>query len=296
MAALPLFSFSQVELPWSLGPPDGRYLVRPHGGDGGAAPSHVLLLATLGARRRGPLDRRRQRDAAPKPEPAAVATGRATVIAVTEPLADADAARAWLRGAGEDRLAADLGVLNRALHDFRLATADPYVQPADRSRLLVARVGFGEGEQVADGDWTQARELTAIPRHQRRARLLEPQARFAAMLAGREPPLACAEFALRARLDLDHGRSREAALQLRTALQAACTELAGEHAIADRIAELDEQRAAVDEIAGAALTGALAPDAQATVARVLGRLEAALRARAFARALSSSPRQSSSSS
>ena len=42
---------------------------------------------------------------------------------------------------------------------FRLATADPYVNAVGRRQALVARVGYGAGEEVADGHWTNAREL-----------------------------------------------------------------------------------------------------------------------------------------
>jgi hypothetical protein len=283
-AALPLFSFSQVELPWSLGPPDGRYLIRPAGAGADAPASHVLLVSTLGAPRRPRPGRRRRRPAPPGPAPAPVSTGRATVIAVEPPLADAASAMAWLSNAGEDRLAADLAVLNRALHEFRLAVADPYVQLVERGRVLVARVGFGEGEQVASGDWTQARELVHAPRRERRARLLEPQARLAAMLGGREPPLVSAELALRARLDVDHDRFREAALQLRVALDAALAELGSDGALAGRVAELQGERDAVEAAARAALAGPLSAHERETVTATLGRLEAALRARAFARA------------
>ena len=52
-------------------------------------------------------------------------------------------------------------VLNRALHAFRLVTADPYLHAVTRRQAIVARVGFGAGEQVADGLWTDARELVA---------------------------------------------------------------------------------------------------------------------------------------
>jgi len=281
---LPLFSFSQVELPWALGPPDGRYLIRGPGAQPDAAPTHVLLVATLGAARRSRLDRRRQRPAAPEPGPTPVATGRATVIAVSEPWPDAGAARAWLQGAGEEGLAADLAVLNRALHEFRLATADPYVQPVRRGQLLVARAGYGDGEQVAHGVWTEARELLDGRRAARRAQALEPQARLAASLGGREPALVCAELALRARLDLDHDRFREAALQLQVALDAALAELGRDGAVADRLAELRTLRGAVGAAARSALTGALSAAERESVAATLGRLEAALRARAFAHA------------
>jgi hypothetical protein len=280
-ASSTLFRFVQVELPWALGPPDGRYLVRAEG-EGDAPASHVLVFATLGAPERRRLSgRRRRRDAEPRPEPTAVATGRATVIDVGGPLDEAGA-RAWLAGAGEDELDAGLAVLNRALHSFRIITSDPYLQPVGRAQAIVARVGFGAGEEVAEGLWTAARELTAPEGRRRRSRVLAPQARLAALLGAREAALASEELTLRARLDLDHGRPREAALQLLVALDAALAELAaGPHAaeLAQRLGELRGQRGPVAAAAQAALSGPLSSDHAAAVDLALGRVEAALRAR-----------------
>src|SRR6185312_6084734 len=45
------FLFVQLEFPWELGPPDGRYLMRA-GGEADA--EHVVVLGTVGARRRAP--------------------------------------------------------------------------------------------------------------------------------------------------------------------------------------------------------------------------------------------------
>jgi hypothetical protein len=279
-----LFRFVQVEVPWAFGPPDGRYLVRAEG-DGEAPPSHVLVFATLGAMQRGRLaSRRRTRDAAPEPPPAAVTTGRATVIDVGEPL-DEEQARGWLSAAGEDELSAGLAVLNQALHAFRVVTADPYVQPVGRAQALVARVGFGAGEEVADGQWSAAKEILLVEGRRRRSRVLAPQARLAAVLGARQPALACEELALRARLDLEHGRPREAALQLLVALDAALAELAADaHArdLAERIEELRAQREPVATAAQAALSGPLGDTDTHAVKFALGRVEAALRARAVA--------------
>jgi hypothetical protein len=214
-----------------------------------------------------------------------VATGRATVIDVGAPFATADEAKAWLRGAGEDQLEKDLTVLNEALHAFRVATADAYLNPVGRERLLVARVGYGLGEQVADGLWTDARELIAPVRRQRRSRLLHPQARLARLLGGREQPLVCEELALRAQLDLDHGRTREAALQVLIALDAAIAELASDPsatALESRIDELREQRDPVADAAQAALSGPLDRASSEAVEFALERIGAALRARTLA--------------
>jgi hypothetical protein len=214
-----------------------------------------------------------------------VTTGRATVIDVGEPLPDDAQATAWLADAGEPHLEADLVVLNRALHAFRLAASDPYVNPIGRHHLLVARIGYGLGEEVADGLWTEARELVVSERRQRRSRVLAPQARLAGLLGSREPTLAGEELALRARLDLDQGRGREAALQLVVALDATLAELAADPTAAEletRLQELRELRDPVDHAAQAALAGPLGPDERETVEFALKRIEAALRARLVA--------------
>jgi hypothetical protein len=284
----PLFRFSQVEVPWQLGPPDGRYLIRAVGADPEAPPAHVLVLATLGApERRHRLAMRKQRKAQPEPEPNLVATGRATIIDVGEPFSGPDQASTWLNRAGEEELARDIAVLNRALHSFRLVTADPDVHTIGRQQLLVARIGFGAGEQVADGSWTDARELISPTSRTRRTKVLQPQARLAAILTGREQALACEELVLRARLDLDFGRDREAALQLMVALDAALAELAVDPTaplLSDRLAELRGQRDAVGGAGQTALSGPLADAEREAVAFTLGRIEAALRARAVANA------------
>jgi hypothetical protein len=287
--AAPLFRFAQVELPWALGPPDGRYLARPDG-QADAPPSHVIVFATLGAVERRRMFRRgASRPAAPAPDPAPVVTGRATVIDVAHPLSSAADAAAWVRSVGEVELEQALVTLNRALTAFRIVSADPFLRPVGRGQALVARVGYGEGEQVADGLWTEARELTGLEgglRPRRRARMLAPQARLAAVLAGREPALACEELILRARLDLDQRRGREGALQLLVALDAALAELSGDPAaefLAGRLDELRGQRELVAAAAQSALTGPLTAAEEEVVSFTVARIEATLRARAVAR-------------
>lgn len=215
-----------------------------------------------------------------------VMTTRATIVDVEAPLDGPDRAAAWLKGAGEPELAEGLAVLNRALHAYRIATADPRAGGVRRRDALVARLGYGAGEQVADGLWTDARELIdAGPRH-RRLRVPAAQARLAALLTGRQIAPACEELTLRARLDLDEGRDREAALQLRIALDAALAELPRDPAgpaLQERLDELRALREAVVAAARRALDGETPPAAdREAVAFALGRLEAALRARAVA--------------
>src|SRR6202008_3232835 len=206
----------------------------------------------------------------------------ATIIDVGRPLAGDAAARAWLNDAGEDDLLAGLSVLNRTLQAFRLVTADPYLAPAGLQHALVGRVGFGAGEEVADGQWTAARELSLGDTRRGRPaarNLLGAQAALAALLGGGEAPPAGGELTLRARLDLDHGRPREAALQVLVALDATLAELGGTAQAVDpspRRAEVRGRREPLAEPAQAALAGALSNEQLAAVGSTVGRVEAAL--------------------
>lgn len=274
-------------MPWALGPPDGRYLMRREDAGPGAPPTHVLVFATLGAPERRRLVGRRSREAPPEPDPTPVATGRATIISTAQPLPDAERAQTWLREAGEEQLTADLAILNQALHAYRLITADPYLPEVGRAHVLVARVGYGAGDEVADGRWSEARELVAAAGRERRARVLQPQARLAAVLGRRERSLACEELALRAHADVAAGRLREAALQVLVALDAALAELSIDPLVATlgpRLAELEEQREAVMDAAQAALSGEISAVHRQAVEFALARIEAALRARAVGNA------------
>jgi hypothetical protein len=279
-----LFSFVQFEFPRELGPADGRYVVRE---GAGADASHVLVLRTVGAPERRRLARRRPRAAEPEPEPAPVPTTRATVITAVAH-EDEASANSWLSGVRrepDDVLAGGLGVLNRALHAHAVASLDALAVEVRREHALVARVGWGRGEQVADGRWAEALEVPFRPPKRRRAEALRPQERLAAMLGGRDRPLAAESLAMRARLDLDHGRAREAALQLRVALEAGIAELQDgppSDDLAKRLGELRDQRGPVGDAANTALSGPLDSEAREGVAHALGRLEAALRARAMA--------------
>ncbi len=315
-----LFLFTQLELPWELGPPDGRYLLR---SELDGEPEWVVVLGTLGAGRapaeRGSLGRHaraalaRRRPAPASPEPAPVATSRATIIDPISLPAEHQA-RAWLSEIDAEReVGSAVAVLNRVLHAYRIAAANPYLYEVSARQALVIRAGFGEGEQVADGNWLHARELPAQGgggsplRRARRARdaALRPQERLAELLGARQRPLVCEELALRARLDLDQGRPAHAAVQLQAALGAALSELRAEGRadLALRIDELAKLRDGVARRAGAVLPGAApheeldgagqhavrAPDAAAddeaqpsdeeVVRHALERLEAALRAR-----------------
>lgn len=227
---------------------------------------------------------RRKRARAATPEGAPVPVTVATVIDAA-PVADGEA---WLASAGDEIIAVAFDVLAYAVHAYRVAAADPLAAEASGDAALIVRVGYGSGEEVADGRWTAAREVPVARRaglRERRRDALRPQERLAALLGGRDAVLACEELALRARLDLDRGRTREAALQTHLALEAARVELAawsGLTGMADRISELDARRDDVAGAANSALQGGLDAAALDVVEEAVEQVEAALRARGVA--------------
>jgi hypothetical protein len=279
------FRFVQFEFAWTLGPEPGRYPIRERMGE---APEYVLVLRTLGAPERRLLQPRRRvtRDAPPQPPPEPVVTSRATLVD-TVGLDDDVAAQSWLREADLEALAEDaIARLNRIVYAHRVATADPYAREVSRDQALVTRIGYGVGDNVAEGRWDSARELTSGGRDGLGMRpekaVLRPQERLAAVLAGRDALLACEELTLRARSDLDAARYREAALQLRVAFEAAIAELEPwreRPSLPQRLDELRERRHEVGAAANAALKGGLDREHIETVHSVLGQVEAALRAR-----------------
>jgi hypothetical protein len=255
-------------------------VIRGHAGE----PAHVLVLKTLGAPVRRRRARRRPARVPAQPGAASATATRATLVGAA-PL-EGSAAR-WLEGADlEHEVRSALAVIDTVVHLHRTAAADPRVPVVPRDRALVVRVGYGAGEEVADGRWSEAVEV-APPRPDRRERsgVLRPQERLAAILGGRDVALACEELTLRTRLDADAGRWREAAFQLRVALEAAIAELgpwADRAEVARRIEELRSLRGAVADAANAALEGGLDDAAIAAIRHALERVEAALRARTHA--------------
>jgi hypothetical protein len=215
-------------------------------------------------------------------------------VTIVDPvsLAAEHQARAWLADIdGEHEVGAAFAVLNRVIHAHRIAAADPYAHEVSPEQALVIRAGWGEGEQVAYGQWLHAQELNwsaierrATPRRRRsrgRTAVLRPQERVAILLGARGAALICEELVLRARLDLDHARTRHAALELDRAYAAALEELPAERRqdLAIRIAELAQLRAGVAEQARLALPGSGGEPDEEVVHHGLERLEAALRAR-----------------
>lgn len=265
----------QFEVPWPLGPADGRYVLRGHAG----RPDWVLVISTEGATRR----RRRTRKIDPEPAAPEVPTARATLIAA-EPL-DGDPER-WLGSVDAEAEAGEaLAQVNRALHLFRIAAARPAAHGFGLDDTLAVRVGYGAGEQVAAGRWTAAVEPGQGARRKRRRKMLQPDSRFAALLGGHDAALATEELALRARADADAARWREAALQLDAAFRVAPQELSpwrNHSDMASRIEELELLAPVVEAAAQSARQGGVSEGQVEQVQSALARLEAALRARSAA--------------
>jgi hypothetical protein len=218
-----------------VGLAEGRYLVRE--GD----VERVLIVQELGAPRPGRRGRRRPRPVEPgAPEPVPV-----TIATVTGArLESAQHGSEWLarvfreRERAAEEIRSATRIVNRALGAHRAAAEDPLVQEIGASRALAIRVGHGTGDELAEGRWTEARELPQ-PRRGRRDGM-DPQSRIAAVLAERDRVHPAETLILRARLDAEQGREAEARFGIRAA-QAALEEVPSE-----RSAELRKQLEAVE--------------------------------------------------
>ncbi|HVY78484.1 MAG TPA: hypothetical protein VG898_08270 [Solirubrobacterales bacterium] len=280
-----LFRFAQFDFAGRLAVADGRYVLR---GDEG---ERVLVVETIGAPPPTGRRRRKPREAQADDTPTELPLARVTSVRASETLANEAAAERWLEHTSADEEEVDrlleegIDDVNRALHAQAIASGDPHPQVTTPTRAVAMRVGFGSGEQLADGLYAAAHQVDPgrRPGSRRRQRdeEMRPQQRVAALLGGRERPDICEILLLRARADLDAGRDREAALQLRIGLEALLVEL--HDALSDPgheedMATLESRRHDVGELANAALRGDLDAaqldllrDAQAVCERVLRR-------------------------
>ena len=250
----------------------------------------MVVVQTLGGTSAGRRPRRRRpRPAEPVEESPEVPLTRLTVdprralrarrrlAGVREIAGDPEAAEA--------RVTAGLRAVNAVLRAHRVATRDPFGHEIGREAVLVARVGYGSGDGLAEGRWEEAVEVAPPGRRRRRAEALRPQERMAAVLAGREAIDVCETLLLRARADLDQGRPREAALQLRVGLEALLAELpagAGSDQAED-LAALQERLESTADAAREALSGELSVERADQVAETLGICERVLRRRQILR-------------
>lgn len=274
----------QFELPGTLSLPDGRYLAR----DGDR--EEVLVVETLAA---PPPPRRRRR----KPKDAeageipSLPLARVTAVRAHEPFATEEDAAQWLAEtiAAEEEIdaavAAAAGLVNRALHAQAIAASEAGWQELRPERAARVLIGHGSGDQVAAGRFADAREVNlrgGASRRRRRDEELRPQGRLAAVLGGRERADACETLLLRARADLDADRPREAALQLRVALEALLVELNDALPDSDHeadMAELKERRKQAGDAANAAITDSLSIEDERHITELTELCERVLRRR-----------------
>jgi hypothetical protein len=280
-----LFRFCQLDFSFPLGPPDGRYLAR-----GGGDELDVIVFRTLGAQRRSVLRGRRPKQAEPgavDPEP--VSISRVTVIDSVG-FEDEAAASKWLdrcRGEEDEREQSTdhaIRVINRAIHANRVSSGDPYEHELTREQAQMVRLGYGGGDDVVDGHWRAAITLPA-PRQRGRRKMLGPHEQLAAILSGRSEAHPSEDLALRARLDLEQGRTRQSAIQLRAAADALEVELAAMHddpEPSEAMRKMADRRSEFQDLAAAAARGELSDGQAAMLDELIGECERILRRRRHA--------------
>jgi len=254
--------------------------------EGGHETPLVLVAETYGApypsRRRL---RRAKPQAAGTDDAAEVPVTRLLVVVAVEIEGDGEA---WLERMRKDDEARDafvergLACVRRAAAARRITATDPSVADPSADSMLAIRIGFGQGDELVERQWEQAIDLPRETRRSSRSEALRPQERLAALLGLRDTVLACEELVLRARADLDAGRGREAALQLRIGLEALLAErarLTGHGQEAD-LDELAGRRGITGDAANEALQGHLSAGRESEVAETLAICERVLRRRA----------------
>lgn len=286
-----MLSFVQFEFVHAIGPQPGRYVVA--SADVPTAPvappdpvtgitrataegdvlTVTVLEAPIALGGRGRLSRGRAKKARADEDPAPVPVLRATLVRAARPLSQ-DVARAWLRACADDPdaaqewVASGLEVVNLAIRAYRLATADPYVVEVTHGDARTVRLGYADAEQVATDGWEEAIVLPAQRPRASREVHIAPSTSVARALGGDGFLPESQDLALRALLDLRHGRARGAAMGLRGAVDLARAEFAGAGEVSEA---LDRADAAARDLATRALRGPLGADEE-------GRLRDALEA------------------
>ena len=252
----------------------------------------MLVVETVAAPAAPRRRRRKPKKADPGAAPDPVALARVTAVRAPEPFESSAEAERWLGETLGDEESIDavvaeaLTLLNRALHAQTVASADPLGRGLRGEHAATVRIGHGSGREVASGRYTNAHEVDVRgdrqSRRRRREEELRPQERVAAVLGGRESLDACETLLLRARADLDAGRHREAALQLRVGLEALLVELDGALADPDHdedMATLKTRRKEAGDAANEALHGELSSTSLNSVRDLLDFCERVLRRR-----------------
>jgi hypothetical protein len=280
-----LFEFVQFEFTHAIGPPAARYLVQPDGvapepreeddprssrrrvvtGETkGVGVADVLVVGVVPARPTVPRIRRKARDAESAAPPADVPLAVITFVKGTVPLdSDREAERRFelVRGSEEEQqrwVDEGLRVLNAAIRAYRAGARDPYAIEVDRRDMRRVRIGYGSTDDVQVGGWRAAFELPPPLRTRtKRVDRLRPSEAVASVLSGRGRVLEAEDVILRALVDLDQGRTRAAAHQVRAAMILFLDELGAEAPTGRNRPMLESLAEQAEQLAAAASAGAL---------------------------------------
>ena len=244
---MPLLPFAQLDFPGAIALGEARYVVR---AAEGAAPD-VLAVRILGAPRAA-TRLRRGRPVALDSEPDATPLPLSRVTLVKSTAFDTDqAAAAWLAEvAGDDEMSAGLSAetcrtLNRALQAHRVAAPDAYAADLHPAAAVAVRFGYGTGDEVAEGRWSEAFELAEAKRRGLRSALIDgvgAQERVAAVLGGRDEVGAEESLLLTAELAAAERRNREAAIAAAAAANALAASSRAGAGAAEVVAETSRLR------------------------------------------------------
>lgn len=209
----------------------------------------MLVTETEGALPPARRRRRRPRKAVRAESPVTVSVTVATVIRADRPFDSEAAAEDWLDRLDDSDFTGEvlddaLATLDRARAADATASGRPFGTPTELGSILAARIGYGEGDQVASGRFLEALDVdarggTAAKRRERLAQT-GSLARTAAILGDREKAAGCEVLVPRVRLDLDTGNEAAARLAAETAVGATIGEL--EFALEDEGHEQDLDR------------------------------------------------------
>jgi hypothetical protein len=280
----PLFEFVQFEFTHAIGPPVGRYLVERDGAaqyepsmpayerrrrvvtgeTRGIGVADVLVVGVTSAPALLPRLRRRSRDVDSAAPPNEVPLALVTFVRATVPLDDdGEVQRRFeaMRSSEDEQqdwVDDGLEVLNRAIRAYRAGAHDPYVLEVARRDARRVRIGYGTTEEVQEGEWRAALELAPpIGVRSTRVERLRPSEAVANVLAGRGRVLEAEDVILRALVDLDHGRTRAAAQQVRAAMNLFADELGAQTATQNSRPDLATLAATAEKLAAAAAHGPL---------------------------------------
>lgn len=215
------------------------------------------MVETEGALPPAHRKRRRPKHSKRSDSPPTVTISILTLVRAHDPLGSESEAREWLSRLEEDEftdalLDEALGSTDRALAAEAAASGRPYGGPPAIDEVLTAKIGFGDGDLVADGRFIEALEIDArggiaSPRRER-LRRTRPLARIAAILGQKEEAGACEILVPRVRADLDGGRVLAAGLAIENAARATVVEFDAALDDPDHARDLDQLEAMLPDL------------------------------------------------